>query len=75
MKKIILIMLVLTTFTISTFAGIEWTSKISSTGKKKRDRNEIVMKIAAQNGIVRQNYISVKKKKGMSVHSGFSETF
>ncbi len=65
MKKIILIVLVIMAFTVSTFAGIEWTSKISTTGKKKRDKNEIVLKIAAQNGIVRQDYISVKRKKGM----------
>ena len=65
MKKIILIMLVLIAFTVTSFAGIEWTSKSTTTAKKKRDRNEIFMKIAAQDGIVRQNFINVKRKKGM----------
>jgi len=65
MKKIILVVLVIMAFAVSTFAGVEWTGKISSVGEKKRDGNEIVIKVAAQNGIVRQDYISVKKKNGM----------
>ena len=65
MKKRILITLTLITFTISAFAGIEWTSKISTTAKKKRNRNEMVLKMAAQHGVVRQDYISVERKQGM----------
>jgi len=61
MKRNFLILLVLIMFTVSGFAGIEWTSKITTTAKKKRNRNNMTLRVAAQDGIVRVDYLSVKK--------------
>ena len=64
MKKLI-ILAILFMFSLSLYSGIQWTSKITTTGKKKRDQNQIISTVSAQEGIVRQDFIEVKRKQGM----------
>lgn len=71
MKKII-ILLVMTAFAAGyVFGGVEWTTSIKTTGKSKRENNEIVAHTYAQGGNVKQVFESVSQKNMFYLEDGF----
>lgn len=71
MKKILTILTVISILTYFSFAGIEWTSKITIEGKKKRDNNLVTAHIYAQKGDLKQLFEEVSNEDDFRMQKGY----
>jgi len=57
--------------TVFSFAGIEWTSKITTEGQKKSDNNQVTAHIYAQKGNLKQVFEEVSKEDNFRMKKGY----
>ena len=62
---------VLVSFTVHSYAGVEWITSIRTTGKEKKDNNEIVAHIYAQGGNVKQVFEGVSNENLFYFQDGY----
>jgi hypothetical protein len=58
-KKTVMLLFVVLLFTVFSFAGVQWTTSIKTTGKGKKANNEIDAHTYAQGGNVKQVFTGV----------------
>ncbi len=72
MKKFGYLSILIVFLTVSSFAGVEWVSKITTTGNKKSMHNEMTSRVYAQDGDVKQVFKNVpKSKRNVYVEEGY----
>ncbi|MCK4835989.1 MAG: DUF4412 domain-containing protein [Candidatus Aminicenantes bacterium] len=72
MKKFGYLSILIVFLTVSSFAGVEWISKITTTGNKKSMHSEMTSQVYAQDGDVKQVFKNVSKsKRNVYVEEGY----
>ncbi|MGE5342679.1 MAG: DUF4412 domain-containing protein [Candidatus Omnitrophota bacterium] len=71
MKKTILFLIVSCLIASFSFAGIEWTAKISMTGKAKNLNNDMISHVYAQGGNLKQVFEGVKNESEFFIEGGY----
>jgi len=71
MKKFVLLFVMVCVMASFSFAGIEWTMNMTSTGKAKQQNNEMVIHLYAQGGNVKQVFEQVKNKTDLFLQGGY----
>jgi hypothetical protein len=70
-KKIYLLLVVIWLFTVFSFAGVEWTTSIKTTGKGKKANNEMDTHTYAQGGNVKQVFEGVVNETMFHTQDGY----
>lgn len=71
MKKILTVIALVSMLTVFSFAGIEWTSTITTEGKKKSDKNLVTAHIFAQKGNLKQVFEEVSREDAFRMKKGY----
>ena len=71
MKKVNLLLVAIWLFTVFSFAGVEWTTSIKTTGKGKKANNEIDAHTYAQGGNVKQVFEGVVNETMFQTQDGY----
>lgn len=72
MKKFVCLSILIVFLTVSSFAGVEWESKITTTDNKKSKHSEMTSQVYAQDGDVKQVFKNVSKsKRNVYVEEGY----
>jgi hypothetical protein len=71
MKKTVMLLVVIILFTVFSFAGVEWTTSIKTTGKGKKANNEIDTHTYAQGGNVKQVFKGVVNEDMFRTQDGY----
>lgn len=71
MKKSIMFLFIVVLAVSFTYGGIEWTAKITTTGKNKTQNNDITARLYAQNGNVKQVFEGVSKDNILYPQGGY----
>ncbi|MCI0470981.1 MAG: DUF4412 domain-containing protein [Candidatus Aminicenantes bacterium] len=71
MKKILTIFVLICLLNFFSFAGVEWTSKVTTEGKKKDDGGRIIAQVYAQAGDLKQVFTEVSKENNLFMRNGY----
>lgn len=71
MKKILTILILICLLSFFSYAGIEWTSKITTEGKKKEDSSQITAHVYAQAGDLKQVFTEVSREDNFYMKNGY----
>ena len=70
-KKTVMLCVVIVLFTVFSFAGVQWTTSIKTTGKGKKANNEIDAQTYAQGGNVKQVFTGVANEDMFRTQDGY----
>jgi len=70
-RRILLLMLLIICFTITSFAGIEWQSTLTTDAKGKKADNKIISHIYASKGNLKQEFTSVDREDPYHSQDGY----
>jgi len=71
MKKFLTIITLILILVSFSFSGIEWTSEITTQGKKKKDNNKITSHVYAQKGFLKQVFETIDKENQFYTKEGY----
>lgn len=71
MKKLIITLLIAAFFTVTAFAGVEWTSTITTHGTSKHTNNEIISHVYAEKGNLKQVFEGVSNENMFHFQNGY----
>ncbi len=71
MKKTVALIIISFVLSMAAFAGVEWTSKITTEGTKKRDSNLVTAHIYSQGGDLKQEFKEVSKQDNYYIKDGY----